>query len=411
MKILSVIFISILCLFILVHPAYAADDDGDKGTAKSFTVSKGGTLDISVNMGDIHIQTWDKNEVRVTADLEEDDFDDVKIKQKGNTISVYYEPEWGSSGDVRFNISIPAEFNVVLETSAGDLEIDGNLTGTVKGLTSGGGIRIGSVTGMVDMNTSGGDIVTEDIKGDVVLNTSGGDIRVGEVTGVTDVHTSGGDISIARSGKSLTAETAGGNVQVGDVGGDATVTTSGGDVIIDNVSGNASLSTLGGNITLMSANGTVKAKTAGGDIVMDNIVGSIDAKTSAGNIRVTFSPSGSGKSRFTTSVGDVALYIPENAKATVSARARLNYWQRRSHEQLIFSDFKEESNQKDDIGKEIHASYILNGGGQAISIETSQGNIQILKSEGRSASEKQKGKKGKKGEKGEKGGKGWKGWH
>ncbi len=48
-----------------------------------------------------------------------------------------YEPEWGNSGDVRFNISIPAEFNIRLETSAGDLEIDGNVVGTVKGSTSG----------------------------------------------------------------------------------------------------------------------------------------------------------------------------------------------------------------------------------------------------------------------------------
>jgi DUF4097 and DUF4098 domain-containing protein YvlB len=380
MKTLTFLFVAVLCCFAPSHPVYAGGGDNGKGSPKTFTVSKGGTLAVSVNIGDIHIRTWEKNEVSVSADIEgDDDMEDIKIRQKGNTISVDYEPEWGESGDIRFNINIPSEFNVTLETSAGDLEIDGNLTGTLKGSTSGGSIVVGSVTGMVDMSTSGGDITTEDIKGDLTLNTSGGDIHVGEVTGLTDVRTSGGDITIQRSGKSLTAETAGGNVQVGDVGGDASVSTSGGDIIIETVTGGATLSTAGGNISLASANGTVKAKTAGGDIVMDDITGSVDAKTSAGNIRVALSPAGAGKSRFSTTVGDVWLYIPENAKATINARARLNYWQRHSHEQLIFSDYKEEQSTQDESDKDIRATYTLNGGGQAITIETSQGNIHILK--------------------------------
>ncbi len=166
------------------------------------------------------------------------------------------------------------------------------------------------------MTTSGGDISTGDIKGDLSLNTSGGDIRVGEVTGVAGCSHRRAERSpsIKRENR-LLRRRPGGNVQVGDIGGDAIVSTSGGDINIETVSGGATLSTAGGNINLVSANGIVKAKTAGGDIEMNNIVGSVEAKTSAGNIRVTLSPSGAGKSRFTTSVGDVMLYLPENAES------------------------------------------------------------------------------------------------
>ncbi len=78
-----------LCFFALGRPVYAGGNDDDKGNTKTFTVSKGGTLDVSVNVGDIHILTTQRNEVTVTADFEEDeDNDDLKIRQKGNAISV-----------------------------------------------------------------------------------------------------------------------------------------------------------------------------------------------------------------------------------------------------------------------------------------------------------------------------------
>ena len=379
---LTFVLISITALTLL-----ASAHDGNGENTKSFTVSKGGTLEVSVNIGTIRVKTWDKNEVvvRVSEEDEEEDGDrddhtGVRIRQQDNVIRVETDPHYEPWGEVDIDVSIPSRFNVRLETSAGDITVSGNVIGTVDAQTSGGNISTSSVDGKVDLETSGGDITTEDIKGDLTLSTSGGNIRVGVVTGLSDVHTSGGDIIIERSDKKLTAKTAGGNVRIGDIGGDALVITSGGDIVLDRVAGGATLKTAGGNIMLKSANGAVVAKTAGGDIHADSIVGSIDAKTSAGNIVIVLYPSGTGKSKLSTSVGDLRLYIPENAKASITARNRVHYWGGwENDEDVIYSDYKEDTFDRDGRGREVRATYTLNGGGQSITLDASMGNIEILK--------------------------------
>ena len=365
-----------------------ADDYEDGHKEKTFTVTKGGTLSVTVGIGDLKIHTWDKNEVyvQVRGDEEDDEFAEIHIRQRENTIYVEYQPEWGPSGDLVFEISIPVQFNVMLETSGGDIRVDGNMTGSVKGETSGGNIKTASVKGNVKLETSGGDITTEDIDGDLELNTSGGEIRVGKVTGMTDVHTSGGDISVESSGKSVTAETAGGNVNFGDINGDANVSTAGGDISVDKIAGGAKLKTAGGNIKVAGAN-------AGGDVTLEHIVGSVDAKTSAGNLYVELTPTGTSKSVLSTSVGDATLYIPEDAKAVINARVRVQGWWRGSDdEEYIYSDYKEDSYEKSGREREIRALYTLNGGGQQISIQTTMGNIHIEKLKGSKSTDKNKSK-------------------
>ncbi len=394
----------IIVIYLLVCSLTTSAHEKTGEQTKSFPVSKGGTLDVSVNIGAIHIKTWEKNEVAVHVSSDEADEDNdysaIRIRQKENTIRIttrenFRPPGWG---EVDIEVSMPVQFNVQLETSAGDITINGNVVGTVEAQTSGGNIGIGSVEGKVYLESSGGDIMTENIKGDLTLSTSGGNIHVGIVTGVTEVQTLGGDIIIERAGKNLLAETSGGNVQIGDVGDDAVVSTSGGDIYLERVGGNASLNTAGGNIHLKSANGSVIAKTAGGDIHADSIVGSIDARTSAGNIDVLLIPSGTKKSKLVTSVGDLHLYISEKAKATITARNRRQYlgsW-RDYDEDIISSDYKEDTYDRVGPGREVRATYTLNGGGQTITLEASMGNIEILKPESRAYDVKVKWKSKKK---------------
>ena len=369
------------------------DDDNVEGEFdekstdnKSFTVTKGGTLDVAINVGTIRVETWDKNQVvvHVTSDEEgEEDNEDtgIRIRQKENTIRVTTSQRHAQWGEVNIDVSIPVQFNVQLATSAGDIAIEGKVIGTVEVQTSGGNISTGPIEGRAELETSGGDITTGDIEGDLTLNTSGGNIHVGVVTGTAEVQTLGGDIVIDRVDKALAAATSGGNVHVGDVGSEASVSTSGGDIILDHVGGNASLSTAGGNVVLTSAHGSVSASTAGGDIRADSVVGSINARTSSGNIDVMLVPVGLGKSKLSTSVGDLRLFIPENARASINARNRRQYWGSWGSydEDVIISDYEEDSYDQDGRGKEVRAVYTLNGGGQTITLEASMGTISILK--------------------------------
>jgi DUF4097 and DUF4098 domain-containing protein YvlB len=371
--------IALSILFFLALPALGQTDEQTSTQSKSFKVSKGGMLEVSVQAGDIRLSPWEKDEVYVKArEIEDDDVDNLEMTQVGNNVRVEFHSRWGSTP--RFDISVPSQFNADLQTSGGDIIINGAMTGTLKGITSGGDIKLGDVVGSADMNTSGGDVITGDVQGDLYLNTSGGDLRIGLVTGRADVNTSGGDITIEKVGKTLRARTSGGDVTIGDIGGEATISTSGGDIMVGKVSGGVSVGTAGGNISLKSATGRVTAKTAGGDIQLESIAGPVDAKTAAGNIDAELIPTGKGRSRLSTAAGDVVLYLPENAKATINARVRVHgWWSDEDEESNIYSDFKADTFEKDEREREIRATYILNGGGESITLDTSLGNIEIRK--------------------------------
>ena len=91
-------------------------------------------------------------------------------------------------------------------------------------------------------------------------------------------------------------------------------------------------------------------------------------------------PSGKGSSRLTSSGGEVRLYIPESAKATIEATIRIHgSWGRRSERYNIRSDYEAETFTKDDDDEEIRAVYKLNGGGERIVLETVNADIQVRK--------------------------------
>ena len=95
--------------------------------SKSFNVSKGGTVEITTSVGDIRISTWEKNEVYVNVEgLDDEDISQVKMSQNGSVVRVSYRTRWdGGSEHVRFNVNVPSQFNLDLNTSGGDLEVRG----------------------------------------------------------------------------------------------------------------------------------------------------------------------------------------------------------------------------------------------------------------------------------------------
>ena len=350
---------------------------GDR--TKTFTVGKGGTIDVTIQGGNIVITPWDRDEVSVRIrDADDDDDPGIRMSQYGTTVLI--EDTHGSSDDITLEINIPSRFDVRLRSSSGDIEINGPLTGRMKGTTGGGNVRLGNLGGSIEMKTSGGDITGGDIGGDLDLNTSGGDIRMGKVTGSATATTSGGDITVASVGKKIRASTSGGNIAIGDVGGEAIVSTSGGDIATGSVSGNASLTTAGGNVLLHGATGTVRATSAGGDLQLENVTGSLEGSTAGGNVVAMLNPGKNGRSRLNTAGGDIKLFVPEGAKATINARIHIGGWWRSQKDTYeIRSDFTMQGYEKDEQAHEIRATILLNGGGEQVTLTAVSGSIEIRK--------------------------------
>jgi hypothetical protein len=392
-RITVAIFMALLMSILVI-----AGEEGNR--SKSFNVSKGGEVEVITSVGDIKISVWDKNvvEVKITG-MDDEDFNKVKMTQNGNNILVSFRSQgYGGLGNIDFDISVPSEFNVFMNTSGGDLEVRNGLTGKITGSTSGGDIKLGDVFGgPFEVSTSGGDITTNKIDGNGKLKTSGGDIRVGQVNGSILVHTSGGDIQIESVTKSLDANTSGGNINIGnaggearvstsggninigDIGSEANVSTSGGDISVGKVTGKASLNTAGGDIKLTGAKGRVIAKTSGGDLNLRNVTGSIEGKTSGGEIEAQLTPSGKESTRLISAGGDVRLYIDEKSKVTIEATIRLDGWHGSGEKHKVISEFPKEKTESEEDTDEIREVYKLNGGGESVILRTSDSNIEIHK--------------------------------
>lgn len=256
--------------------AYAAEDT----LRRSFNVSEGGTLIVDSDIGSVDVTTGGSNvsvEVVRNGDAEDLKKHEVTFNQSGNEIRIESRYprvsglHWGMDPRVRFNIRIPARFNVTLTTSGGSIEVT-DLTGTAQCRTSGGHIRLGHINGPVHADTSGGSVSVE------------------SATAAIDAKTSGGSINIGNADAALTAKTSGGSIEVRRAGGPAMLRTSGGHIVVTEALDTLDANTSGGSIKATFArqpNGDCKLVTSGGSITVQiapEVRFDVDAHTSGGSV-------------------------------------------------------------------------------------------------------------------------------
>ena len=143
------------------------------------------------------------------------------------------------------------------------------------------------------------------------------------------------------------ANTKGGNIDINDINGKIKVNTMGGNISLDKTEGEIDANTMGGNIGITTTNGKVSANTMGGNISLDyaGTNKGIDLNTMGGNIHAKLPADINGEADFSTSAGKITCDFakPEKSYASSSLKAKFN------------------------------------DGGEAISINTSAGNINVEK--------------------------------
>jgi hypothetical protein len=177
-------------------------------------VSSGGTLRMEVDRGSIEVRAGDESGVRVSVSRKAEGRRSraerllkqhrVTITQDGNDVGVKSKLE-GSLGrgwfwqsprlDVRYEVTVPREFDVVLQTAGGKVRVSG-VTGDIRARTAGGGMDFSEIRGPISGQTSGGGISVAGCEGQVDIRTAGGGIRVREVGGNVQARTSGGPIHV-----------------------------------------------------------------------------------------------------------------------------------------------------------------------------------------------------------------------
>jgi len=127
------------------------------------------------------------------------------------------------------------------------------------------------------------------------------------------------DITVEGSQGEITAETVQGEVKVTGGSGFVSLRSVNGEVTLEKARGRITLNTVNEGITLRDASGDVAAETVNGDVRLERIEsGNVEANTVNGGIVYDGTIKESGRYRFATHDGDLAIAIPENASVTVS---------------------------------------------------------------------------------------------
>ncbi|MBN2000379.1 DUF4097 family beta strand repeat protein [candidate division KSB1 bacterium] len=394
----------------------AQDNDENDNTQETtleqrFQIQPGGSLVLRDIVGDVDIESWNKNEIFVSEDITVNVFtqDEAQTifkrlkdnyKQEGNTVRITGLGEKaGYESD--FTIRVPEKINIDLKSRGGDINltsVDGeillqcsggdvecqDLSGNMNINTSGGDLTFDKISGKLSANTSGGDIDLEEIYAQASVSTSGGDISLTRATNNISLKTSGGDISVERCEGRLDAVTTGGDIDITDCSGETIgVRTSGGDISFERLNGRINANTTGGDISGSGIKGRISAATQGGDIDLEDVSGAVEATTMGGDIdvRITLQDfSQPHDARISTTAGDITITLPEKIPATIKAEiftsGNHSDWERND----IYSEFPLTKSMPDETdGHIIRSTGDINGGGDEIQLRANRGDIHIIK--------------------------------
>ncbi|HSL90513.1 MAG TPA: DUF4097 family beta strand repeat-containing protein [Ignavibacteriaceae bacterium] len=257
----TIIFLTFISSFLTAEIIPSANLSLETLHHRTFKIPSGKDLILKTESGDVTITPWDKEEVEVKILGNERARERMMFSFSANDNKVEVTGKrdgsgwsWFSSMNLKYEIFVPASFNIEVSTAGGD-------------------IKIGGLNGIVLLNTSGGDIWVDGCTGTIDTKTSGGDINVFTSNSPVNARTSGGDINFEYSGtnKGIDLKTSGGDIDIKvlpDVKASVELSTSGGEISIEEID-IIDASKMSRNKVIANINGRGEkliARTSGGDI-------------------------------------------------------------------------------------------------------------------------------------------------
>jgi DUF4097 and DUF4098 domain-containing protein YvlB len=226
---------------------------------RRFDLQPGGKLRLETSVGQVRVTGKPGSGAHLLVNAHGHDLDEILTfrfdeSPTSVTISARSKHHFFSfrSGSVEFDLEVPSETSVDIETSGGPIEASG-LRAPAKLDTSGGSISVHDLNANLQAHSSGGPIHLRDIRGDSRVNTSGGGIDASHLQGKLNAETSGGPISLDEITGDADVHSSGGGIRIRNAGGRVVAETSGGSIDAAFAKGNGrggSLESSGGGITV-----------------------------------------------------------------------------------------------------------------------------------------------------------------
>ena len=155
----------------LAAPAAYAGQELREEIHKEYPFDKSGKVSLENANGNVHIQTWDRDEVKVDAvkrGKNQEQLDAVKIEIDAKTDHIRIKTKYpdskkqkSDSTSVDYTLTVPRQSNLAKINAVN------------------GGIEIENVTGNVEANSVNGPVTASGLKGEVTLSSVNGPIKAG----------------------------------------------------------------------------------------------------------------------------------------------------------------------------------------------------------------------------------------
>ncbi|MDJ0836173.1 MAG: DUF4097 family beta strand repeat-containing protein [Acidobacteriota bacterium] len=158
---------------------------------RTFDLKPGGEVNLRNVNGNVVVQGWDKNQVRIVAvkkargsrALQKLENIEVRIEATSNlinveTVKVTKMKTWNNVS-VKYELWVPNEVDLNARTTNGNVSIS-EITGTVMARSTNGNVKAEQVAGNVNASSTNGNVTAELIEytgGDMSLKTTNGSIR------------------------------------------------------------------------------------------------------------------------------------------------------------------------------------------------------------------------------------------
>lgn len=227
----------------------------------------------------------------------------------------------------------------------------------------------------VVLDIAKGDIRTEGLRGSLRVEVARGDVQIAEQDGTLELAVASGDISLRRVGADVRLDVKSGDIAITDAAGGVSGRVLNGDVKVQGAAA-VSLDVLNGDISLADVSGDIEIEGKNGDVAVRNAQGRVTrVRTLSGDLQILARtlPDGGMLTAETTS-GDVDAAIPPDSRATVDAAT-------------VSGDLRSSlplQAEPSDRGTFRRRSLrgTLNGGGAAVTLRTTRGDIRIRSTTG-----------------------------
>jgi hypothetical protein len=197
-RILPFVVLALGLGFVGVSSAEDERDDTDESDGQTWAVESDVLVQIELISGDIEIEAWDRNEVRIRVDGD----DALEVNPRRKRISIRNPGrrrrgfDWfGGGGDVDVSISVPVRSRIEAKTTNGTIRTQG-------------------VVGTLDLNSANGDIEARGGAEEARLETINASIDFEGHESRVDARTVNGSIELTGVAGELFASTISGSIRV-----------------------------------------------------------------------------------------------------------------------------------------------------------------------------------------------------